>query len=1070
MAHGLGIRLGDLAAPFAVGEDHGRLRAALGGQLELGVGHARPGAGLGDDTGVLLVVVIGDGIGAVGVNVHMTAEPEVSQLIELHAAFGADLVRGGGDGLRGGRGLFGRGGFRTHRRLRGCGGLLNGAALLLDRRRPDRAEPAEDAGEDQHSQHDEHAHSAELFILIGRLLEEDQQHRAEDDRVEKGDEAVPVRSVVRFDLHGGGVGLGVKDVVAGRAHRLARRVVGAVDARAHQAEHHVVARAHREIRIHPGGVRHGGVGHNHADKAPLAAQHVGDQRLRAAGPGRAEVGVARHDGRGLALLDGDLKGLEIELAHRLFIAPDREGETVGFLIVQGEMLGVAVDALARRAAHLRRTELAGEQTILRVVLEVAAGEGRAVDVHAGGIETDDAVCERLGGKDAAELLDQRRIPGRADDRLTREGHALERADEGVDAGGAVEIGGGGLADGGHGGRRPAAVEDHGRHILIAELLEQQFPLGIVPGEPGEILEHEAVVGVDDRGVGVVDLIGGLLGERLHHEIGGCLTVRARARRGARPVGAGDVDGDLPVLHIGKMRDGGGLIGGARIALAVDDRVLHGISPAVDDLMRVFHQLDRVVAGLEHIAARAEGVEGSHILGCEGHRHGLGLARGEELRLGEAREHDLSLLHAALGIGRGVVDLHDVLTRDRAGVCDLDLHGDDAVAVGIALDALLKVRIAQTVAKGVLHGAVIVDKAVGRGGLIVAVADIDALGVLDIVAGLEVAVSKVPGVPEGGGGGEVIGVGIDQAAGGIDRAGQRLTNRVEADRAGAADPERGVHAVLEEAELHRVGGVDEHDGLREALRLHEREQVFLVLRQLEIVPSVVGLAVACGEHILRQVAALAADAGEHDDRGVGEVLRLLQHRLGVGGGGNLGRSEVGAGIAALLRAGDPGVPVEFHELLVDLKPGILQALDDVHIRGGVARAAARAAVDRIDRAVAEEVDLAAGCERKRAVFVPEQHKALCLETFGHCETLRRGVRDGQDIGALDGLGAGQQGIEVDAHPGSDHGVERSAGDIHRQRGDQQDRQKDYAAFFHAVLLLLFTGLDKGICNMIISTQC
>ena len=728
------------------------------------------------------------------------------------------------------------------------------------------------------------------------------------------------------------------------------------------------------------------------------------------------------------------------------------------------MLGVHIDALGGRALHLGRAQLAGQEAVLGIILKVAAGEGGAVDVHARRVQADDAVGQRLRAEDAAEFLDQRFIPGRTDDDLAREGDAAQGADQGVDAGRAVEVGGRGLADGGDGGRGPAAVEDHGRHVLIAELLQQQLPLGIVPVKTGHVLQREAVVGVDDSGIAVIDLIGRLLGEGQHHRVGGSLAVDARGRGRARPVGAGDVDRDLAVLHVGEMRDGGGLIGGARVALAEDDGLRDGVGAAVDQLMRILHQLDLIVAGLEHIAARAEAVEGGHVLRLEGDGHGLGGAGLKQAGLAEASEHDVRLFDTALRVGGGVIDLHHVLAGNVAGVRDLHLHGDGTVAVGVALDALLKARVAQAVAEGVLHGAVVVDEAVRGRRLIVAIADVDALGVLDVVAGAEIAVSKVARVPVGGGGGEVVGVGVDQAAGGIDLAGQRAADRVEAHRAGAADPEAGVDAVLEEAELHRVGGVDEHDDLREALRLHDREQVFLILRQLQIVPPVVGLAVAGSKHVLRQVAALAADAGEDDDRGVGEVLRLLQHRVGVGGGGHLGRGEVRAGVAALLGALDAGALIELHELFVDDEAGVLQALDDVHVRGGVAGAAARAAVDRIDRAVAEEIDLAAACKRQRVILVAEQHDALRLQLFCHSETLRRRVRDAEDLRALGGLGAGDQGIQIDAHPGCDHGFERTAGDVDRQREDQKDGKENDAAFFHCCdLSSKFVGVS-GLTNV------
>ena len=494
------------------------------------------------------------------------------------------------------------------------------------------------------------------------------------------------------------------------------------------------------------------------------------------------------------------------------------------------MLGVAVDALGGRAPDLGRAQLAGEEAVLGIVLKVPAGEGSTVDVHAGGVEADDAVGQGLRAEDLAELLHQLLIPGGADNRLAGEADAPEGADQGVDARRTVQIRGGGLAHGGHGGGGPAAVEDHGRHVLVAELLEQELPLGIVPVQTGQILQDQAVVGVDDGGIAVVDLVGGLPGEGLHHGVGGRLAVLPGLGGGARPVRAGDVDRDLPVLHVGKVGHGGGLVGGTGVALAVDHGGRHGVGPAVDDVVGVVHQLDLILAGLQHIAARAEGIKGGHILLGEGDSDGLGGAGLQEAGLGKARQDHVGFFDAALGIGGGVVDLHYVLAGNAAGVGDLDLQGDGAVAVGVGLDALLEARIAQAVAEGVLDGGGIVDVTVRSRGLIVAVAHVDALGVLHVVPGSQVAVGEVAGVPEGGGCGEVVGVGVHQAAGGVDLAGQDVAHRVEAHRAGAADPEGRVHA-LDEAQLHSVGGVDQHDDLGKALGLDQGQEIFLILRQL-----------------------------------------------------------------------------------------------------------------------------------------------------------------------------------------------------------------------------------------------
>ena len=569
-----------------------------------------------------------------------------------------------------------------------------------------------------------------------------------------------------------------------------------------------------------------------------------------------------------------------------------------------------------------------------------------MDVHARRIEPDDAVGRCLLREDLAEFLDQRCIPCGADHDLAREGNAAQAAYQRVDARRAVEIGGCGFADARDGGRRPAAVQNHRRHVLIGQLLKQKLPFRIVPIEPCHVLEYKPVVGINDIGIGCVHFIGILLGKRLDHRVGGGLAVHALFRRCARPIGTGNIDRDLSVLHIGEMTDRRGLIGRTRVALAVDDRFSDRIGTAVDHVMRVVHQFDFIIARIQYIAACAERVERRHILRRECDRHGFGFVRLQKAGLGKTDQHDMCLFDAALRIRRGIIDLYDVLARDAAGVGDLHLHGNRAAAADKGFDALCKRRIGKPVAERILHGLRIIDEGVRSRGFIVAVADIDALGVLDIVA-VEVAVGKAARIPIGRGGREIVGIGIDQASRGVDFAGKHCAYRIAADRAGAADPKHRVDAILDKAELHRVRGIDQNDRLCKALRLDKSDQVFFILRQLEIVPPVVRFGIARRIHVLRQVAALAADARQNDDCNVGKSLRLRKHRIAVSGGRHFGRREIRAGIAALFGTGNAGILIEIHQIGIDREAGILKALDDIHIRGGVAGAAARAAVDRID---------------------------------------------------------------------------------------------------------------------------
>ena len=700
------------------------------------------------------------------------------------------------------------------------------------------------------------------------------------------------------------------------------------------------------------------------------------------------------------------------------------------------MLGVQIHALRLGAAHLGRAEFAGKEPVLGKVFKVAARKRRAVDIHARRVQADDAVRCGLLPEHLAEFLHKRFIPRRADDDLARERNAAQRADQRVDARRAVQIARRGLADARNRRRRPAAVQNHRSHVLVGKLFKKLFPLRIVPIQPRHVGQRQAVIRIDDRGIGGVDFVRRFFTERLHDRVGSRLAVRAGGRGRARPVGAGGIDRDLAVLHVGKVRDGGGLIGRARMAFAIGDRLLHRISAAVDHSMRVVHQLDFVVPGFKHIAARAERVERRHILRFERNRHGLGFVRRQFLGLGKADQSDMRLLNAALGVRRGIVNLHHILARDAAGVGDLHLHRNRTVAVGIARDLLREGRVAQAIAERVLHSLFVVDKAVCRRRLIVAIADVDALGVFDIVA-LEVAVGKVARVPIRRRGGQVIRVGIDEPTGGIDRTGKHFADCIKADRAGAADPNARVHAVRK-TKLHRVRRVDEHDHLAEALRFNEVQKVFLVLRQLQIMPSVVGLGIARREHIHRQVAALTADAGEHDDRHVRKVLRLLQNRIGIGGSRDLGRREIRAGIAALLGPGYAGILIELHKFLIDNQSCVLKALHDIHVLGRIARAGACAAVDRIHRAVAEQVDLRTARKRQRGVVVLQQHDTLGLQRFCHLHALLGRVGNRQDLRRRRRLAARDHRVKVNAHPCGDHGIEACACDIHRQRRDKQDR--------------------------------
>ena len=971
-------------------------------QGQLGIADAFPGAGLGHDARVLRAVVIGHSKGAVRVDGHMAAQPEIGQVVELHTVFGTD---GSGGFFRGSLGLrmayrvgVGLGHFTDPRVVRhGYGNILavfgvqgdGGIGNLL---------PGAGHGNDAVAVPAvvESDRESIVFLQINvaaqpAVCQVVKLHAAGGSRFRslRWGGFLDGISQIGIHPHGGAVGLGVQDVVASLPHSSLRGVAGSVQRRAHEAEHHIVAGADRQVGVHPVDVRHGGVGHHHAGEAPFAPQHVGDQRAGGTGPGRAQIAVTGHDGRGFAFLHRDFKGAEIHLAHGLLVGPDGEMQAVFVLIVEDEVLGVEIDALRRRSPHLGSTQLAGKQAVLGIILEVAAGEGSAVDVHAGSVQARDAVGLGFLGEHAAERFHQLRIPGGADHHLAGEGNAPEGADEGIEARGAVDIGGGGLADAPDGGGGPAALEDHFGHVLHAELLQEQIPLRIVPGEARHVAERQAVNRKHDFRIVFVDRVRCFIGEGFYHGFRRFLARHTGLGQRARPVGTGNIGFDLAVFHVGEPGHGGGLVGGTGVLRVIYHGVFDNVFPAVDHVVGVAHQLDFVCARFQHIAAVSFAVEGSHFLGREGDGQCFAFAGPEQPGLGKAGQHHMGFLDAAGGVGRGVVHLDHVLAIRAAGICDLDLHRDDAILHGKRFDALLEVRIAQAIAEGILHRGGIVDGSVGGGGLIIAVPHINALGVLHIAAPFQVAVREIAGVPIRGGGREVIGIGVRQPSGGVHFTGEHPAHGIEAHRAGAADPQAGIH-VFRETQLHGIGGIDQDDHLRVALTLHQRQQVLFILRQLQVVAAVVLGGIARGVHVHGQVAALAADAGNHDHRRIRKRPGIGKEAFGIAGSRHLRRGEIRAGETALLDPADPGIAIEIRQLFIDLQPSILQAGDHVHVAGGIARAGTGAAVDRVHGSVAEEIDLRSGGQGQRAVFIAQQHDAFAFQLFRHLQALRRGV--------------------------------------------------------------------------------
>ncbi len=145
------------------------------------------------------------------------------------------------------------------------------------------------------------------------------------------------------------------------------------------------------------------------------------------------------------------------------------------LVVDREVLERRPDPLGLHAAHEGGGDLAGEQRILAVVLEVAAAERMALEVEAGRQQQADLLGPRLGADRRAQLLDQLLAPRRRHRRGAGEagrGHALADVLAGAlaQADRAVRHPGGGNSQPLDGERLPGALPGRERSLLLERQL------------------------------------------------------------------------------------------------------------------------------------------------------------------------------------------------------------------------------------------------------------------------------------------------------------------------------------------------------------------------------------------------------------------------------------------------------------------------------------------------------------------------------------------------------------------------------------------------------------------------
>ena len=130
-------------------------------------------------------------------------------------------------------------------------------------------------------------------------------------------------------------------------------------------------------------VRAAPVGDDHAVKGPVAFQNVVQQVAVVAAMLSLVFIVGAHDGPCAALLNGGFKRREVDLVQRTVVDLDVDAVAVGLLVIECEMFHAGGNAVLLHLLDVGNDHPRGEVGILAHVLEIAAVERRAVDVHAG---------------------------------------------------------------------------------------------------------------------------------------------------------------------------------------------------------------------------------------------------------------------------------------------------------------------------------------------------------------------------------------------------------------------------------------------------------------------------------------------------------------------------------------------------------------------------------------------------------------------------------------------------------------------------------------------------------------
>ena len=153
------------------------------------------------------------------------------------------------------------------------------------------------------------------------------------------------------------------------------------------------------------------IAHDDAFIPPFVAQHVGEQPAVLCGMHAVDAVVGAHDGPWLGGFDDVLEGREVDFAQRALGDVGGYAQTVGLLVVGGEVLERGAHALGLHAGDDADCLMAGQIRVFGPIFEAAAAERIALDVDSGAEDDGHLLLDAFLRHGLADLVDEFRVPG-----------------------------------------------------------------------------------------------------------------------------------------------------------------------------------------------------------------------------------------------------------------------------------------------------------------------------------------------------------------------------------------------------------------------------------------------------------------------------------------------------------------------------------------------------------------------------------------------------------------------------------------------------------------------------------